>query len=159
MPQNVGNDDSWNDNGDDFRDDDHITAEPLRPRRERDDLDRPRSDRDVGLHRSAPHSGIGVAAFVIALLSGALSFGSIAIAVGHGVKNGPLPKNDPKALFVGLGILGGGALALVGSACGIAGLFASHRRIVFAVLGTILNLLIVFGICGVVGFGLAMGAR
>lgn len=131
--------------------DNRISAQPLHIG--------PQSDIDFSLPVPVPHSGFGVASFVIALVTGIGAFFSIAIAAFLGIKNGPIPKNDPTAVLIGLVIIGSGVLSLIGLVLGIVGVCQSNRRVVFAMLGTVLNVFIILGICGVVGLGFAMGGH
>lgn len=63
------------------------------------------------------------------------------------------------ALLIGLVIIGSSVLSLIGLVLGIVGVCQPNRRVVFAVLGTVLNVFIILGVCGVVGLGLARGGQ
>lgn len=91
------------------------------------------------------HSGPGVAAFIIALVAGALVFLAIVIA-------GIVEASDPGgiegsalAVILGAMLLFAVMACLCGAALAIGGLAQEKRNKVFAVIGLVFNGLILFG--------------
>jgi hypothetical protein len=113
---------------------------------------------EVGSERKElPHSGFGVASFVISLVVGALEFVLVGVA-GYleSSKPGGLDEESPEAVLLGLGIIGGAIVAVLGIMIGIAGLVQDRRRKVFAGLGVACNILIIIGIAVLIVIGIAM---
>ena len=128
-------------------------------------------DQDVEVvGREDRHSRLGIASFVIAILSilGIVLFFVIAISVASSAI-GPDPQNfDPSSIgpdsplattffFLSLLLLGSILITVVGLGLGIAGLIQRRRRKLFAALGTALNGLIVLGVVSLIVLGLALG--
>lgn len=105
----------------------------------------------------APHSGLGIASFIISLLGGLTAF--VTVVLAGLMASGPrgMDENSPEAFAVGCTIFGVIGLILVGLALGVAGLFQQERKKVFAVLGVVFNALVVVFICGIMAVGLAVG--
>jgi phosphoglycerol transferase MdoB-like AlkP superfamily enzyme len=117
-------------------------------------------------------SGLGIASFIIALLSVVLIIVSIALAATFAgdIANNELLLNDPTAIesmdkeklvpimIAGLSILGSIGIAVIGLILGIISVFSKTRRKVFGVIGIILNGLIVIGTVGLVVVGMIIGA-
>ena len=104
-----------------------------------------------------PHSKLGIASLVLSAFAGLTIIGLIAyVAVAEARSPG---STDGEATEIALGLVGiGGVLvALVGLVLGIVGLCLPDRRRVTALLGTIFCGLIVLGMCGLVGVGMAIG--
>jgi hypothetical protein len=100
-----------------------------------------------------PHSGMGIASFVIALVAG---LGSLAVFVwaGYvGVTQPDLPDDSPVVMMIGLGMIAGAVLLFAGTVLGIAAMFQASRRKLFAVLGLVLNGLGVLFTGGIVALG------
>lgn len=98
---------------------------------------------------SQRHSGLGIASFVIAILAGLTEIGIIVAASMMAADNrGELDEQSPQLMAMAVGFCGGVIIALVGIGLGIAGLVQSDRRKLFAILGLILNSVIVLGIAG-----------
>lgn len=117
-------------------------------------------------------SGLGIASFIIALVSVVLIIVSIALVASFAsdIANNELLLNDPTAIesmeeealvpvmLAGLSILASIGVAMIGLILGIISAFSKSRRKVFGVIGIILNGLIVIGAVGIVVVGLAIGA-
>ncbi|MBX9677454.1 MAG: hypothetical protein K2X38_01735 [Gemmataceae bacterium] len=105
-----------------------------------------------------PHSAPGIASLIAAILAGLLAFGLIAIAAVHGndIEFEIERKSGAGVGFIFL-FLGSGATVLVGIVLGIVGCVQAHRRKIFAILGLVLNLMIVLGMCGLMAIGFAAG--
>ncbi|WP_052350558.1 DUF4064 domain-containing protein [Paenibacillus gorillae] len=115
-------------------------------------------------------SGLGIASFIIALIAVLLGIiGMIlSVAFAANVSEDPqslirdLENNDPSVLasvmIAGLLMIAGAGIAFVGLILGIVGAFAKNRRKVFAIVGIILNGLIVVGIVALTVLGLVIGA-
>ncbi len=86
------------------------------------------------------HSGIGIASFIISLISGGFIFLLIIIA---GVMEASSPtgidEESAAAVLIGLALFFFGGLSLVSLGLGIAGLFQQERQKVFAILGTVFS--------------------
>ena len=70
---------------------------------------------------------------------------------------GELDENSPEAMIVGLGVFAGFGLNLISLGLAIAGLCERRRKKVFAVLGLVINILLFFGVCGLMVIGAAAG--
>lgn len=100
------------------------------------------------------HSGAGIASFIIALAVGLVELVGV-IGAGVMVSRNPDVANDsPVAMSLGLAICGGVLLGLVGVVLGIVGLVMRQRRRVFAIIGLVINGLILVGIGGLMVLGL-----
>lgn len=108
---------------------------------------------------SAPkHSGLGIASFILALISGVMLFAMIGVATYFAATQGDqFDEESTPAILVGLGIIGGLGVAVIGGGLGLAGLVQPGRNKVFAVLGLTFNTLVFVAVCGIMGLGLAMG--
>ena len=126
---------------DDFDDD------PYRRRSRYDEDDRP-----------LKHSRFGIASFILALVAGVFEFILIAIAGVLSAQAGSeLDENSPEAMLIGLGVLGGFAVNLISLGLAIAGLCERRRNKVFAILGLVINILLVVGVCGLAAIGTMAG--
>lgn len=106
------------------------------------------------------HCGLGIASFVIALAIALLQFATVLAAGMLEVSTpGGINQRHPLSILVGCFILSGVAVNLVGLGLGIAGLFQRSRKRLFAVLGTVLNLLLIGGVCLLIFIGLAAKQR
>jgi len=108
---------------------------------------------------SYPHSGMGIASFIMAI---AVGIGAFALVIAAGVIEASTPggmdEESPIAIIIGLGIFGVMGLNLVGVGLGIGGLVQSERSKIFAYLGLAGNAMVILGICGLMCVGLAAGA-
>jgi hypothetical protein len=97
---------------------------------------------------SPPHSGVGVASFILSMLCGVGVFLLIVMAViieqsDPGVL---MDERSPQAMLLGLGVLACGTGSLVGVILGIVGLSQSSRKTLFAVLGMVFNAMVLLGL-------------
>ncbi len=114
-----------------------------------------RPDRDAG---QLQQSGAGLTSVVIAVLMFLAFLFFIAIAaVMDANNNGPMRDDDPRAIVLGLGILGGFGLNITGLVLGIVGCCQPNRSSACGVIGTVLNGLLLFGMLFLICIGLAMG--
>jgi hypothetical protein len=108
--------------------------------------------------RELPHSGPGVASFILGLLSG---FAVLCVLVLAGVlamqAGGDIDEESPEALLVGGALLVSLLVALVGAVLGGVGLAQRHRKKIFAVLGLCFSLLVLLGAAGVLVLGVLVG--
>ncbi len=105
-----------------------------------------------------PHSGLGIASFIIALVAGALlAMLVIAAGVMAATAGGGFDETAPATVALGCTILLAGLGHLVGTGLGIAGVVQRDRRKVFAVLGLVLNGLAILSIAGMLLIGIAAG--
>lgn len=106
------------------------------------------------------HSGLGIAATIIAVIAGLGLLGVFFYAgyVGMNEPGGELSETDPRAMMIGFGMLSAMALLVLGAILGAVGLFAGTRKRLFAWLGLVLSALpLLLGIAIVI-LGLAMTA-
>jgi hypothetical protein len=102
------------------------------------------------------HSGPGIASFVIALLVGvAVLILVVAAGVIEASTPGGMDEESPVVIAIGLGIFAAVFGALIGGVLGIVGVAQGDRRKTFAVLGLVLNGLVVVGLVFLVIIGLA----
>ncbi|WP_172252300.1 hypothetical protein [Saccharibacillus deserti] len=128
----------------------------------------PRDDRLPGRLK---HSGVGIASFVLSLVSIALYVVFFVAAIGvaysfseMGTTLDPYTATEEQLMGFGVGalvlllsILGAAVLNLVGVILGIVGLVSKDRKKVFPVIGTILNGLCLLGGGGFIVFATVMG--
>jgi hypothetical protein len=121
----------------------------------------------VGSERENRHSRMGIASFVISILSTVLVVTLFIIAAVIGASafgNVQDPQSiDPQSLqdspalvglaAVGLGMLASIAFYLLGLGLGVAGIIQRRRKRFFAVLGAIFNGIVLLLIVGLVAFG------
>ena len=104
------------------------------------------------------HSGLGVASFVISVITAVLAF---LLIVGAGVLEvttpGGVDEESAVAIVVGLLIIGCMVIDLVALGLGIAGLVQRDRKKVFAVLGTVFSAATILGIIFVIMLGMMAG--
>lgn len=104
------------------------------------------------------HSGLGIASFILSILSGIFLFLLFLVAgVMHSSTPGGINDESPVAIFVGLFMLAFLFVAFVALGLGIGGLFQNDRKIVFAVLGTVFSACVFLGTIFLLLIGLAMG--
>lgn len=109
--------------------------------------------------RPLKHSGLGVASFLIALLTGVGEFLFVVLCVllAASSSGGEIDEESPAAIAMGLMILAGLGIALIGVGLGVGGLFQSKRNKLFAVLGICFNALILAGVTALMCIGLLAG--
>ncbi len=103
------------------------------------------------------HSGLGMASFVLSLLTVAGVIGFY-LAVTAAVSRGVVDATNPPAglLAAGMVFLISVLVALVGIGLGIAGLIQKDRRRVLAVVGLVLNSLVVLTVAVLIVLGYAL---
>jgi hypothetical protein len=90
------------------------------------------------------HSGLGIASFVIALLTGVIYTGIIAAVMIHNLRaSEPLDRKSPLAVLIALAVITANFLNVVGLLLGICGLVQRDRRRSLALVGFFLNALII----------------
>jgi hypothetical protein len=102
-----------------------------------------------------PHSGFGIAAFILAILVGTFLF-LLIVVVGIMTMGGDLDEDSPEAMVLGLAIFAAAGLDIIAIILGVIGLCLPGRNRLFAILGTVLGGLVLVGLCGLVAAGLAM---
>lgn len=108
--------------------------------------------------REPKHSGVGIASFILSLLTGAGLFLAVAAAgVLEASTPGGIDEQSPEAVAIGLGILGGLFVDLIALTLGVGGLCQSNRKKLFALLGALFSGLALFATVGLVVVGAAMG--
>jgi hypothetical protein len=88
-----------------------------------------------------PHSGLGIASFVISLAAGVTMFLSVSIAGIADAEQGGLDLGSPMASVLGIFILCSAIAQIVALGLGIAGLVQADRNRLFGALGTVLSAL------------------
>jgi hypothetical protein len=105
------------------------------------------------------HSMLGIASFVLSLLTGFALFALIVVAgVLETTTPGGLDEKSPVAMIVGLLLFAGMGVDIVANGLGIAGVFQKDCKIVFAILGTVFSALTLLGVVGNIVLGLMMEA-
>lgn len=104
------------------------------------------------------HTGVGIASFILSLISGFMLFVLVVIAgVMESSSPDGLDEESTEAIVVGLGLIGfmfGSFLAFV---LGIVGLCQGQRKKLFAILGMLLGGMTLFGVLGLMVIGSTMG--
>lgn len=105
-------------------------------------------------------SGLGLASLLIAIGSGLMLMGLIAMAVVIGnndqAQGRQRPDNDPVAVLIGFGFLASLGAAVIGVVLGAVGCFQSNRQIALPILGTVFNAIILIGVVFAICLGLAL---
>lgn len=103
------------------------------------------------------HSGLGIAATVLAILAGIALLGVFVYAGMLGMdQGGQLSETDPRVMAIGFLAIAAMGLLLLGAILGIAGLFVGERKRVFAWVGLVLNVLPMLAGIALIVIGLAM---
>jgi hypothetical protein len=104
-------------------------------------------------------SGLGIASLVVAIAAGATAFALVVVAGMMEVSTpGGMDEESPQAILVGLGIFGVLGLNFLGLGLGVAGIVQPDRSRVVAILGLVLNALVILGLCGLMALGTALAA-
>jgi hypothetical protein len=107
------------------------------------------------------HSRLGIASFVIGLVSLIIFCLAIVLAFGYGVSiasSSPSVQSleaSPTILAFGLMMLVSPFLGLVGAVLGFVAVFQKDKKKLFGILGIVVNLLIVLAFCALLVIGLA----
>lgn len=104
-----------------------------------------------------PHSGPGIASFVVALLAGILMIMMVVAAGVMESQPGGIDQESPLFVAVVLAFLVGAAMTLMGLALGIAGLFQARRIRTFAIVGTLISVMEMLAVIGLVVLGMLTG--
>ena len=114
--------------------------------------------------QSAPtelkHSGVGIASFVLSLLSGIGLFVLFGVA-GYMESQSPggMSEDDPTTMLLGVALIAGGMGQFLAFILGAVGLFQPNRKKIFAILGTIFSLLAILAFGGLMVLGFVMQAQ
>ena len=104
------------------------------------------------------HSGLGIASFITAIVSGVFVFLLVVIAGAIEVSTpGGMDEESASAVIIGLLLFALVGALLVAIGLGIAGLVQNGRKKVFAVLGTVFSTAILLGTVFLLIIGIAMG--
>lgn len=107
------------------------------------------------------HSRLGIASFVIGLVSLIIFCLAIVLAFGYGVSvasSSPSVQSleaSPTILAFGLMMLFSPFLGLVGAVLGFVAVFQKDKKKLFGILGIVVNLLIVLAFCALLVIGFA----
>lgn len=108
-----------------------------------------RDDWNAGENRlmEPKHSGIGIASFVLSIVTGLLMFASIVVAgFMEATTPGGIDEESVEVALLGVAIIGLVMVDLVALGLGIAGLLQKSRNRLFAILGTVFSSVAVLGI-------------
>lgn len=114
--------------------------------------------------QSAPtelkHSGVGIASFVLSMLSGVSLFAVVGVAVYVDSQSpGGISEDDPTTMLLGVAMIGAGMAQLLAVILGVVGLFQANRKKIFAILGTIFSLLAILSFGGLMVLGIVIQAQ
>jgi small-conductance mechanosensitive channel len=107
------------------------------------------------------HSRLGIASFVIGLVSLIIFCLAVVLAFGYGVSIASSTpsvqslESSPTILVFGLMMLVSPFLGLVGAVLGFVAVFQKDKKKLFGILGIVVNLLIVLAFCALLVIGLA----
>lgn len=103
------------------------------------------------------HSGLGIASFVLSIISLVLIFGLLIVAgVLEATTPGGMDETSMAAIVVGLLLFAFIGTALVATGLGVAGLFQKQRKKIFAILGTVFSLVTVVSTIALITFGMTI---
>ncbi|MBM4076400.1 MAG: hypothetical protein FJ267_12265 [Planctomycetes bacterium] len=116
----------------------------------------PRSTARRRKSKTLPHSGPGIASFILSIVSAMMFFAVFAIAIVAAVVNPDeeLAEGDPRLLFLGLGVIGSGLLTLLAVIFGVIGLIQTDRKKIFPIIGLVISSLTLIAIVGVMVLGM-----
>jgi hypothetical protein len=100
-----------------------------------------------------PHSGLGIASFVLALLGFIGAFATFVVA-GAMASRGPMDEHQIGTMLVGLAMIFMLLLSLLGLGLGIGGLVRQGRRKLFAWLGVGIAVFTVLSTAGLIILGM-----
>ena len=92
------------------------------------------------------HSGLGIASFIISIISGILVLFLLVIAGVMEVSTpGGIDENSAGAIILGMFLIALMFVSLVALGLGIGGLLHKERKRIFAILGTVFSLVTIIG--------------
>ena len=100
-----------------------------------------------------PHSGLGIASFVISLGAGAILFIAIGIAGVLDTQPGGLDEDSVAAGLLGLAMVATGLAQTLALGLGIAALVQAGRNKLYGVLGTVFSATGLIGMLALILFG------
>jgi small-conductance mechanosensitive channel len=107
------------------------------------------------------HSRLGIASFVIGLISFIIFCLAIVLAFGYGVSIASTApsiqslESSPMIITFGVMMLVSPVVSLVGAVLGFVAVFQKVKKKLFAILGIVVNLLVVLVFCALLVIGLA----
>jgi hypothetical protein len=116
-----------------------------RPPRRDDRWDGPEGDDGPYEGRRLPHSGLGIASFIIGLVVVVIVLLMILLVGVLSTSRTNRNTAETMGMMTGLLVCGGAVASLVGLGLGLGGVFQENRNRVFAIIGLILNGLIILG--------------
>lgn len=127
----------------------------------------PRGQRPYGYPAHAPtprafgdqplkHSGLGIASFAVAILSGIGDFLFLIVVGVIGASNPNIDDTSPLAMVVGLFLFALVGISFIGLGLGIVAVILPNRNKLFAWLGLVFNALVLLGVAGLVCVGLLL---
>ena len=102
-----------------------------------------------------PHSAVGVASFVLAILTAMAMFCLFAVA-GYleATRDDVLPENSVATMMVGFGIIGCWGMSFLGIGLGIAGILQPYTDKTFSILGLTIAAMALVGSIGLCILGM-----
>jgi hypothetical protein len=106
------------------------------------------------------HSGVGIASFVLSLLSGIGLFVLFAVA-GYMESQSPagMSEEDPTTMLLGVALIAAGMGQFLAFILGAVGLFQPNRKKIFAILGAVFSLLAILAFGGLMVLGFIIQAQ
>ena len=104
-------------------------------------------------------SGMGIASFILGLISAVAMAVMMVMAVGIAAKapGGEINENSPEAMALGCSLLIGGGLAVLGLILGIVAALQQGKKKVFSILGIVFNGGLLLRVGGLMVLGAAVG--
>lgn len=103
------------------------------------------------------HSGLGIASLIIGVIGGLAMFVLFAVAGYLQIRDpGGMDEKSSAVMLIGLGVIGFCLVHLLGLGLAIAGVFQADRRKGLAVVGLVINAVIIAGTVGLIVLGSAM---
>jgi hypothetical protein len=107
-----------------------------------------------GTHVEPKHSGLGIASFILSILTGVGAFVLVVVAgVVEASTPGGMDENSAVAVVIGLGIIGVTILEILALGLGVAGLLQSNRTKILAVLGVLFSTAALLGMAALFVIG------
>ena len=130
------------------------SAPPPSSRSRRDEYwDEPEADDRYGRRGRLRHSGLGIASFIIGAIAVVLILLMILVAAAMAGKRPSRNAEETMEFMAGLFVCTGLVASLVGLGLGLAGVLQADRNRVFAVIGLVLNGLLLLGAAGLILIG------
>jgi len=106
-----------------------------------------------------PHSGVGIASLICGVLAAIAEAVTFIVVIVMVIKNPQGPPDEQSAEMMAIGgvFCGGFVLNLIGGVLGVAALAVPNRNKLFAILGLVINGLMILAVAGLMLLGMAAG--